>query len=214
MLAAALIFSRLRLDTPYLRGSFGWMLLLSRHFPCATASRAVLERHSLARTGRSPLVTRNVASSHKEAHSDSARHETHQPLQPSASPGSTLYTPALAPGSAATTSRDEPSCIATLLVSCPDQKGVIAAVAQLLFGFGCNVVRTISITLVFPNCPSAHAWPMAPSLTWTSHHFHGHSLRRCLPINSPSMIPTCSSRGSCLITLSASSGQETQVCDI
>ncbi|KXZ41825.1 hypothetical protein GPECTOR_270g699 [Gonium pectorale] len=31
---------------------------------------------------------------------------------------------------------------ANLLLQCPDQKGVIAAVSQLLYGFGCNVVAS------------------------------------------------------------------------
>lgn len=176
------------------------MLLLSRRFPRATASRAVFERPSLA---RSTLVALNVASSHKEAHSDSTRHDAHQPLPPSASPGSTLYTPALAPGSAATVSRDEPSCVATLLLSCPDQKGVIAAVAQLLFGFGCNVVSELLSCMPLPTVRQSMHGPF--------HHSHGYSLCRCLPINSLSTTPTCSSRGSCSITQSASSGLETQV---
>lgn len=31
---------------------------------------------------------------------------------------------------------------ATLLVQCPDQKGVVAALAHLLYGFGCNIVES------------------------------------------------------------------------
>ncbi len=31
---------------------------------------------------------------------------------------------------------------ATLLVKCPDQKGVVASLAQLLYGFGCNIVSS------------------------------------------------------------------------
>ncbi len=30
--------------------------------------------------------------------------------------------------------------LATLLVSCPDRKGIVAALAQLLYGYGCNIV--------------------------------------------------------------------------
>jgi len=30
--------------------------------------------------------------------------------------------------------------LATLLVSCPDQKGIVAALAQLLYGHGCNIL--------------------------------------------------------------------------
>lgn len=32
------------------------------------------------------------------------------------------------------------SRLATLLVSCPDRKGIVAALAQLLYGYGCNIV--------------------------------------------------------------------------
>ena len=32
------------------------------------------------------------------------------------------------------------SQLATLLVSCPDRKGIVAALAQLLYGHGCNIV--------------------------------------------------------------------------
>ncbi len=32
--------------------------------------------------------------------------------------------------------------LATLLVKCPDQKGVVASLAQLLYGFGCNIVSS------------------------------------------------------------------------
>ena len=31
---------------------------------------------------------------------------------------------------------------ATLLVKCPDQKGVVASLAQLLYGFGCNIISS------------------------------------------------------------------------
>jgi formyltetrahydrofolate deformylase len=33
-----------------------------------------------------------------------------------------------------------PSQLATLLVSCPDRKGIVAALAQLLYGHGCNIL--------------------------------------------------------------------------
>eukprot|EP00884_Botryococcus_braunii_P018442 jgi/Botrbrau1/5281/Bobra.0391s0002.1 len=36
--------------------------------------------------------------------------------------------------------------LATLMVSCPDQKGVIAALAQLLFGMGCNILESDQYT--------------------------------------------------------------------
>ena len=32
--------------------------------------------------------------------------------------------------------------LATLMVQCVDQKGVIAALAQLLYGLGCNIVAS------------------------------------------------------------------------
>ncbi|PSC76946.1 Formyltetrahydrofolate deformylase [Micractinium conductrix] len=32
--------------------------------------------------------------------------------------------------------------IGTLLIKCPDSKGVVASVAQLLFGFGCNIISS------------------------------------------------------------------------
>lgn len=31
---------------------------------------------------------------------------------------------------------------ATLLVQCPDQRGVVAALAQLLAGFNCNILES------------------------------------------------------------------------
>ena len=36
--------------------------------------------------------------------------------------------------------------IASLLVQCPDQKGVIAALAQLLYGLGCNIIESDQYT--------------------------------------------------------------------
>uniref|UniRef100_A0A7S1XGI2 ACT domain-containing protein n=1 Tax=Compsopogon caeruleus TaxID=31354 RepID=A0A7S1XGI2_9RHOD len=36
---------------------------------------------------------------------------------------------------------------ATLLVSCPDRKGVVAALGQLLYGHGCNIVESDQVTL-------------------------------------------------------------------
>ena len=33
-----------------------------------------------------------------------------------------------------------PSDVATLLVSCADRKGIVAALAQLLYGYGCNIL--------------------------------------------------------------------------
>lgn len=43
--------------------------------------------------------------------------------------------------------RDElPSTRATLLVSCPDQKGIVAVVSQLLSGYGCNIVSSDQFT--------------------------------------------------------------------
>lgn len=38
------------------------------------------------------------------------------------------------------------STLATLLVSCADRKGVVAVVAQLLFGFGCNILSSDQYT--------------------------------------------------------------------
>lgn len=32
--------------------------------------------------------------------------------------------------------------ICTLMVKCPDKKGVIAALAQLLYGLGCNIIES------------------------------------------------------------------------
>ncbi len=37
-------------------------------------------------------------------------------------------------------SGSEQNTLATLLVSCPDRKGLVAALAQLLYGYGCNIV--------------------------------------------------------------------------
>jgi formyltetrahydrofolate deformylase len=37
------------------------------------------------------------------------------------------------------TSKESPS-LATLLVSCPDRRGIVAALAQLLYGHGCNII--------------------------------------------------------------------------
>src|SRR6478735_4936801 len=34
----------------------------------------------------------------------------------------------------------EKGTLATLLVSCPDRKGLVAALAQFLYGYGCNIV--------------------------------------------------------------------------
>ncbi|PNH12283.1 Formyltetrahydrofolate deformylase [Tetrabaena socialis] len=52
--------------------------------------------------------------------------------QPSATASSTA-------GSATAASSPPASYTANLLLQCPDQKGVIAAVSQLLYGFGCNI---------------------------------------------------------------------------
>jgi hypothetical protein len=32
--------------------------------------------------------------------------------------------------------------VADLLITCPDQKGVVASLAQLLFGYGCNIISS------------------------------------------------------------------------
>ena len=32
--------------------------------------------------------------------------------------------------------------LATLMVQCPDKKGVVAALGQLLYGLGCNIVES------------------------------------------------------------------------
>ena len=36
----------------------------------------------------------------------------------------------------------QPALTATLLVQCPDQRGVVAALAQLLAGFNCNILES------------------------------------------------------------------------
>lgn len=36
--------------------------------------------------------------------------------------------------------------LASLLIQCPDQKGVVAALAQLLYGFGCNILESDQYT--------------------------------------------------------------------
>ena len=38
--------------------------------------------------------------------------------------------------------RAQPAYVAHLLVSCPDQKGVVAALAQLLYGYGVNILTS------------------------------------------------------------------------
>ncbi len=38
------------------------------------------------------------------------------------------------------TRRDRPEATATLLVSCPDRRGIVAALAQLLYGHGANIL--------------------------------------------------------------------------
>ena len=45
-----------------------------------------------------------------------------------------------APAGSASAKEPNNAFIADLLVSCPDQKGVVAALAQLLFGYGCNII--------------------------------------------------------------------------
>lgn len=40
---------------------------------------------------------------------------------------------------------------ATLLVKCPDQKGVVASLAQLLYGFGCNILSSDQFSDVLDN---------------------------------------------------------------
>jgi len=105
-------------------------------------------RHSFSRRNVKPIIVTRVAAPHSPTPATSNGPSSGQgPSSPWPGPGSTLYTPATQLSSQTVSplssmSEPEPSCTATLLLSCPDQKGVIAAVAQLLFGFGCNVVST------------------------------------------------------------------------
>lgn len=43
---------------------------------------------------------------------------------------------------AAVADAPRPRYTADLLVSCADRKGVVAALAQLLYGYGCNIINT------------------------------------------------------------------------
>ena len=57
---------------------------------------------------------------------------------PAAAPAPTEGRPAVAAG---------PDYTATLLVKCPDQKGVVASLAQLLYGLGCNIITVRGMTM-------------------------------------------------------------------
>ena len=47
-----------------------------------------------------------------------------------------------APAGSASAKEPNNAFIADLLVSCPDQKGVVAALAQLLYGYGVNILTS------------------------------------------------------------------------
>ncbi len=114
--------------------------------PARCVSGVSEQRRALLGCNRSRLVPRCVAASSHRA--GAPANGAHPDVKPGSTPGSTLYTPAnalpqtstSAAAKDAASSQAPSSCMGTLLLSCPDQKGVIAAVAQLLFGFGCNVV--------------------------------------------------------------------------
>ena len=53
--------------------------------------------------------------------------------------------------------------LASLLIQCPDQKGVVAALAQLLYGFGCNILESdqytdTSTAVYFQRCLQKLPW--------------------------------------------------------
>jgi formyltetrahydrofolate deformylase len=51
-----------------------------------------------------------------------------------------MTSPGTGPGPHGSTQEPGKSTLATLLVSCPDRKGLVAALAQFLYGYGCNIV--------------------------------------------------------------------------
>jgi len=57
-------------------------------------------------------------------------------------PRCSAHAPASAAPRAAAPPRAQPTHVAHLLVSCPDQKGVVAALAQLLYGYGVNIITS------------------------------------------------------------------------
>ena len=122
-------------------------MMLQRQISQATGARACpfISSGATRRDLRRVVVPR-VAAPPSGPHATSNGSSASRPQSSQQSSGSTLYTPAnlgstQSSGPLASMSGEAPAaCMATLLLACPDQKGVIAAVAQLLFGFGCNVV--------------------------------------------------------------------------
>jgi hypothetical protein len=103
--------------------------------PCRSA-------HAAARHARcSPLC----AAAPRRPHAQQAAAGADAPPQPPPAASSAHPLAAAAAIAASSASPPPPRAtpfLADLLVSCPDQKGVVAALAQLLFGYGCNILSS------------------------------------------------------------------------
>ncbi|GFR41317.1 hypothetical protein Agub_g1999 [Astrephomene gubernaculifera] len=65
-----------------------------------------------------------------------------QPPAPTNGAVNGSHSATVSPSVGGATESANPSLTANLLLQCPDQKGVIAAVSQLLYGFGCNIIAS------------------------------------------------------------------------
>jgi formyltetrahydrofolate deformylase len=116
----------------------------------AFAAPATLPRLAPARTTAQP------SGGSRRAHRAAAGRRVHNPAMDAAgaltgekggaASTGTKADAALAGAKEGTTERAAAGALATLLVACPDQKGVVAVVAQLLFGYGCNIVSSEQFT--------------------------------------------------------------------
>jgi hypothetical protein len=96
--------------------------------PCTAPRSALLPQQQQPRRPPHPLRVASVPV--PETASNGAASQAAHKEEPTAA--------ATAADAAASSSPQ--STVATVLLQCPDAKGVVASTAQLLFGFGCNIV--------------------------------------------------------------------------
>lgn len=100
-----------------------------------------------SRVSAAPRWTRVRTGSAKSLHPPSPHISHNGGAHPSPAPAAPAapHAPAASPETSGEPAAAQATATnrATLLVQCPDKPGVIAALAQLLFGFGCNIVGTL-----------------------------------------------------------------------
>ena len=120
----------------------------SRRAPAGAPPPAFVAAAAAARLGR-PADRLSTAACRAAARCRTSLGRVAVRRPPRATAAAAPTTPPSAPdptASAATTGGaaepDPPRKLATLLISCPDKKGVVASLGQLLYGYGCNILTS------------------------------------------------------------------------